>query len=573
MSHPGWTNPRAAAGRTAVLALAAAALGACAADRPDYDDAVVAPALESISGESLLANISTLAADEFLGRAPGTIGEEKTVAFLIEQFSALPGVQPGNPDGSWTQAVTLVGMRAEREARFTVNGQEVAASFPNDFVGVTRRVTPEVRVDDSELVFVGYGVVAPEYGWDDYKDVDVTGKTIVMLVNDPGSAGANAPGDLFRGPAMTYYGRWTYKYEIATEKGAAAAIIVHETEPAGYGWQVVSNSWGGENFDIITPDRNMGRVGVEGWITRASAERMFAAAGLDFDELKAAAARDDFRPVPLNGTASFHVRNTQIREIETNNVVARIEGSHPERRDEHVVYTAHWDHLGIGPRNLEGDTIYSGARDNASGTSGLIEIARAFSSLAAPPDRSILFLALTAEESGLLGAKHYATQPLYPLERTLANINMDVLNTWGRTRNMVVIGKGNTTLEDILEEEARRQDRTLIADAEPEKGFFYRSDHFEFAKVGVPALYTDAGTDFIGQPADFGMRMREQWVAEDYHQPSDQVKDYWDLSGAVEDLRLFFLVGYRVANAERWPEWKDGTEFKATREAMLQRRP
>jgi Zn-dependent M28 family amino/carboxypeptidase len=569
--------PLRGAARAAALVLAGAAVTACAAgiDQPSYDEAAVTPALQRISGESLLANIRTLASDEFEGRGPGTPGEEKTVAFLLEQFGALPNIQPGNPDGSWTQAVTLVGMRAERDAAFTVNGQRIPASFPNDFVAMTRRVTPEVRVEDSELVFVGYGVVAPEYGWDDYKDVDVRGKTIIMLVNDPAVPHPADPSrlddDMFRGDAMTYYGRWTYKYEIATERGAAAAIIIHETGPAGYPWTVVSGSWGGENFDIVTPDRNMGRVAVESWITRDLAAQIFAASGLDFDDLKAAAARTDFRPVALNGTASFQVRNTQIREIESNNVIARLEGSHPERRNEYIVYTAHWDHLGIGPRDLSGDTIYNGAQDNASGTAGLIEIARAYSALETAPERTILFLAVTAEERGLLGAKHYATQPLYPLERTLANINMDGLNQWGRTRDIAIIGRGNTTLEDILEEEVIRQGRVVVSDPEPAKGFFYRSDHFEFAKVGVPALYTDKGTQYIGRPDGWGLMKREEYTAEDYHKPSDEVKDDWDLSGAVEDLRLYFLVGFRVANATAWPAWKDGTEFKATRDAMLRR--
>src|SRR5690606_24164534 len=372
---------------------------------------------------------------------------------------------------------------------------------------------------------------------------------------------------MFKGEAMTYYGRWTYKYEIATEKGAAAAIIVHETGPAGYPWEVVTGSWGRENFDVKQADGNMGRVAIEAWITVDKAKELFAAAGQDFDALKAAAAKPDFRPVSLNGTATFRARNT-IREVASRNVIAKLEGSDPARRDEYVIYTAHWDHLGKD-ESLDGDQIYNGAADNASGTAALIEVARAFAALPTPPDRSILFLAVTAEEQGLLGAKYYATNPLYPLEKTLANINLDVMNQWGRTEDVVVVGYGNSTLEDVLEVEARAQGRHLVPDPEPEKGFFYRSDHFEFAKQGVPALYVDAGTRFIGKPEGYGEQKRAEYTANDYHKPSDEVKPDWDFAGMVEDAQLLFRVGYRVATADAWPVWKDGTEFKAKREAML----
>jgi Zn-dependent M28 family amino/carboxypeptidase len=561
--------PFAALAATGTLAV----LSACSATdrRSGYDPAAVRPALESISGAALLENIRVLSSDEFEGRGPGTRGEELTVAFLIDQFQRL-GLEPGHPDGGWTQDVTLVGMRAERDASFVVNGQTMPLRFPDDYVAMTRRVTPEVSVEGSDLVFVGYGVVAPEYEWDDYKDVDVAGKTIVMLINDPAVPHPDHPDeldpDMFRGNAMTYYGRWTYKYEIATERGAAAAIIIHDTEPAGYPYEVVSGSWGGENFDIRPADGNMGRVAIESWIHHDTAERLFAAAGLSLDSLKHAATRADFRPVELNAQANFHVRN-EIREIASQNVIARVSGG--SRPDEYIIYTAHWDHLGIGAPDASGDSIYSGALDNASGTAGLIEVARAFTMLPERPDRTILFLAVTAEERGLLGAKHYASEPLYPLEKTLANINMDVLNQWGRTNDVVVIGMGNTTLEDVLAEEVGKQGRRIEPDPEPEKGFFYRSDHFEFAKMGVPALYTGSGTDFVGRPPEWGMMRRAQYTADDYHKPSDQIKDDWDLSGAVQDLQLFFLVGLRVANGQSWPEWRDGTEFRAKRLEMLGR--
>ncbi|HEX7050326.1 MAG TPA: M28 family peptidase [Longimicrobiales bacterium] len=528
-------------------------------------------AAESITADGLLEHINVLAADEFEGRAPGTHGEELTVAYLTEQFKAM-GLAPGNPNGTYTQDVPLVGVTTRSEGSFKVGGKTISLSFPEDYVAVSYRSTPKVDVENSELVFVGYGVKAPEYGWDDYKGMDVKGKTIVMLINDPAIPDPNDPSRLddsmFRGKAMTYYGRWTYKYEIAAELGAAAAVIIHETGPAGYPWEVVSGSWGAENFDIAGPDAGRNRIAIESWITLDKAKELFAAAGKDFDALKKAAASKDFQPVPLGGTATFHATNT-FRTIQSKNVVARLEGSDPELRDEYVIYTAHWDHLGKDPA-LEGDQIYNGALDNASGTAGLLEIADAFTSLPTPPARSILFLAVTAEEKGLLGAKYYATHPLYPLAKTLADINMDGVNQWGRTEDMVVIGYGNSTLDDVLAAAAEANGRRLAPDPEPEKGFFYRSDHFEFAKQGVPALYVEAGIEYIGKPEGYGLQKREEYTANDYHKPSDQVKPDWDLSGAAADLGLLFAVGYRVANADTWPEWTEGTEFKAKREAMLE---
>jgi len=553
--------------------LAPVALTACAAppgvSSPVAERDAVSAAEARFTPERLLRHIEVLASDEFEGRSPGSRGEDLTVAYLTDRFREL-GLTPGNPDGSWTQAVQLIGFRATPEASFRAGGRELTMRFPDDYVAVTRRFDlEETRVDDSGIVFVGYGVVAPEYGWDDFGDVDVRGKTVVMLINDPPVADPADPSRLdesmFRGRAMTYYGRWTYKYEIASERGAAAAIIVHQTEPAGYPYDVVRGSWGQENFDIRTPDGNAGRVPVEAWITEEKARELFAAGGRDFDALKRAAARRDFRPVALDASASFRVRNT-TREVASRNVIAKLEGAHPQRRNEYVVYTAHWDHLG-----RDGEEIYNGAVDNASGTAGLLEMAAAFAALPAAPDRSVLFLAVTAEERGLLGAKHYASQPLYPLERTLANINMDMLNPWGRTRDVVVVGMGNSTLDDFLAREAESQGRTLRPDPEPEKGFFFRSDHFEFAKQGVPALYINAGVDFR-ERSEYVARMREEYNQNAYHKPADTVRTDWDLSGAVEDLQLLFRVGNRVAEADVWPEWKPGTEFRARREEMLRRR-
>ncbi len=527
-------------------------------------------ASRAIDAADLMRLTTTLASDEFEGRAPGTPGEEKTVALLTARFQEL-GLAPGNPDGSYVQAVDLVGFTAQPTASFAVGSRRIGLRFPDDYVAVSRRTVPEVNVVNSDMVFVGYGVVAPEYGWDDFKGVDVRGKTVVMLINDPAvpdpADASRLDSTMFRGPAMTYYGRWTYKYESATERGAAAAIVVHETGPAGYPYEVVRGSWGRENVDIRRPDGNAGRVAVESWITLDKAKELFAAAGMDFDVLKDAARRRDFQPVALNAKATFRIRNT-LRDISSKNVVAKLEGSDPALRDQLVVYTAHWDHLGRDT-TAAGDQIFNGALDNATGTAGVLELAEAFTRLSTPPRRSVLFLAVTAEEKGLLGAKYYAANPLYPLAKTVANINLDGLNQWGETRDLVVVGYGNTTLEDVLAEAAAERGRVLAPDPEPEKGFFYRSDHFEFAKMGVPALYTDNGVEFIGKPEGYGKQKREEYTANDYHKPSDEVKPDWDLAGAVADLRLLFAVGYRVAQSDTWPEWKPGTEFKAIREAML----
>jgi Zn-dependent M28 family amino/carboxypeptidase len=521
---------------------------------------------ESITAEGILSHIRVLASDEFEGRLPGTKGEELTVDYLVKQFESL-GLEPGGPDGSFTQAVPLVGYRGQPTAEFVSRGRKIALRYLEDYVAAAPRMEPRTEVKNSEMVFAGYGVAAPEYDWDDYKGLDVRGKTIVMLINDPAVPDPKDPSQLdpnvFKGRAMTYYGRWTYKYEIAAQKGAAAAVIVHETGPAGYPWDVVRSSWGGENFDIRSAGGD--RVAIQSWITLEKATELFAAGGHDFAALKKAAASRDFRPVPLNATATFTVKNT-TREVESRNVIARIRGA--EKPDECVIYTAHWDHLGRD-ESLEGDPIFSGAVDNASGVAILLEIGRAFTRLPSPPRRTVLLAAVTAEEQGLLGAKHYVQHPVCPLEKTLANINIDGMNQWGRTRDIVIVGLGNSTLDDIAAEIAREQGRVVKPDAEPEKGFYYRADHFEFAKQGVPAFYADSGTEFIGKPADFGEQKRQEFTAKDYHKPSDQIKPDWDLSGAVEDARLLFLLGYRVAQDEKWPEWKPGTEFRAKREAML----
>ena len=527
-------------------------------------------ALASFTADGILRHTKVLASDAYEGRAPGTKGEDSTIAYLTRQFKQL-GLQPGNPNGTYIQDVPLYGFTAQPTASFTANGKKINLKFPDDYVAISHQYKPQVNVTNSDMVFVGYGIVAPEYGWDDYKGLDVKGKTIVMLVNDPPIPDQNDTSQLdkkmFGGRAMTYYGRWTYKYEIATEKGAAAAIIIHETGPAGYPYEVVSGSWSRENVDIQTPDKNANQVAVKSWITSEKAKELFSAAGQDFATLKKAALQKNFKPVVLPAIANFNLKMT-LRELKSRNVIARLDGSDPNLKNEYVIYSAHWDHLGKDPK-LTGDQIYNGALDNATGTAGLLELAKAYKSLPAPPKRTILFLAVTAEEQGLLGSKYYASNPLYPLNKTLANINMDVLNAHGRTKDVIIIGYGNSTLDDILANAAQSQNRKIVPEATPEKGSFYRSDHFEFAKQGVPALYAESGEEPVDKPKDYFRKKAEAYTANDYHKVSDDVKPDWDFSGAIQDLQLYFMVGYDVAQGDTYPEWKPGTEFKAKREAML----
>jgi Zn-dependent M28 family amino/carboxypeptidase len=526
--------------------------------------------LPDIDQNRVLAHIKTLSSDEFEGRLPGTKGEDLTVKYISEQYQAA-GLEPGNPDGTWVQKVPLVGITGKPSPLTVTRGAtKTALAYGTDMIAWTRHVADRVSVDASEMIFVGYGVEAPEFQWDDYKGIDTKGKTLVMLVNDPLVPGADGQPDpkVFGGPAMTYYGRWTYKYEKGAEKGAAAVLVIHETGPAGYGWNVVQG-FGGERFDLETPDKNAGRAKVEGWIHLDRARELFAAAGQDFEALKKAAASRDFRPVPLNTTASISIANT-MRRVQSQNVIGKLTGSDPALRNEYVIYTGHWDHLGVG-NPVNGDKVYNGAVDNATGIGAIIEIARAFTQVQPAPKRSILFLAVTAEEQGLLGSEYYAKNPLYPLEKTVANINIDAMNPYGRTSDLVIVGRGASELDDYAEAVAKEQGRTVKPDPEPEKGYYYRSDHFNFAKVGVPALYADGGVEYVGKPAGWGRKILDEHTATRYHQPQDEIRPDWDLSGLTEDAKFFFAVGYRVANADKFPEWREGNEFKAIRDRSLGR--
>ena len=549
-----------------VAVLCAAAMALPAADELALR---LQPALEAITPDGLLAHIKILASDEFEGRAPGTKGEELSVKYITEQFKQI-GLKPGNPDGTYTQEVPLAGIRSDPKMSFIVGDKTIDLKYPDDFVASSARLEPEIKIDNSNVVFVGYGIVAPEYGWDDYKDVDVSGKTILMLINDPAipdpKDSSKLNDKMFKGKAMTYYGRWTYKYEIAAKKGAAAAVIIHETEPAAYPYSVVKTSWAKENYEIDAPDKNAGAVKARSWITLDAAKKLLADCGQDFDALKKSAITKEFRPVALDAKANIDIKQ-QLRSFKSHNVIGKLDGSDPKLQGEYVIYTAHWDHLGRQPE-LRGDQIFNGAIDNASGVGSLIQLGAAFTKLNPPPKRSVLFMATTAEEAGLLGAKFYAEHPLYPLEKTLADINIDTVNPWGKTRDIEDLSDNNSTLDDLLAAAAKRNGRVMTPNSQPEKGSFYRADHFEFSKLGLPALYTGGGKNLLGKPADFGRQKKDDYTAHHYHQVSDEVNPEWDLAGAVQDIQLLFEVGYEVANANNFPEWKSGSEFKAKRDAM-----
>jgi Zn-dependent M28 family amino/carboxypeptidase len=444
----------------------------------------------------------------------------------------------------------------------------------DEVVAWTKRAVPAVTLDRSELVFVGYGVEAPEQQWDDYKGIDLAGKTMVVLVGDPPVPDPEDPTRLdprvFGGPAMTWYGRWVYKYDAGAARKAAGVLIVHETGPAGYPFSIVQGRLS-EQFDLRAPDHNVGRPAVEGWITLDAARTLFAMAGQDFDALKRRAVSRDFRPVPLGLTASMTIGNA-LRPVDSRNVVARLAGSDPALRDEHVVLTAHWDHFGHGSP-VNGETIRHGAVDNATGVAGLLETARLLSRATPRPRRPVLLLSVTAEEQGLLGSEYYVRHPLVPLEKTLAVLNFEMMNVYGRTRDLIVYGLGASDLDDRIREAAARQQRALRPDPVAEQGLFYRSDHFPFARAGVPATWVGGGDDYVGKPAGYAQRVREEWLTSRYHKPADRVWPDWDLAGAMEDLQVYAEVALEVANGARYPEWRPGAEFKAARDAMLTRTP
>jgi len=534
------------------------------AEAPAHANDPIAMGVEAMTEADYRRHVETLASDEFGGRAPGSPGEELTVDYLVSHFEKL-GLEPAN-NGSYTQDVPLAWVEATNKPELIISGgegEDMILAYGPDQVMWTRQQVPETSIDGSDLVFVGYGINAPERGWNDYEGVEVKGKTVVILINDPGYATQDP--ELFNGNAMTYYGRWDYKFGEAARQGATGAIMVHDTLPAAYGWPTVENSWTGPQFDMVLPDQGEGLVSMEAWITREHAEAMFTKAGMNLDQMYEKAKQKGFTAVPMPLKASAELTN-QVEKVNSRNVAALLRGS--EAPDEIFIYMAHWDHLGTDPK-LEGDQIYNGALDNASGTAALLEIAKAYASLPQAPRRSVLFLSVTAEEQGLLGSLYYAAHPLFPLKNTVGGLNMDGMNTFGATRDITVVGLGMSDLDDYLAAAAAAQERVVEGDREAEKGYYYRSDHFELAKEGVPMLYPSGGYDDREKGVAYGMEKANEYTKDHYHRVSDEYDLSWNVTGAMEDMEMYFKTGLDVANSEDWPNWKEGTEFKAARDAQL----
>ncbi len=555
------------------LTLAACNREAPVAPAPQPTPDTAAPAGTHVFSDALNTDdfaelVKTLASDEFEGRGPGTPGEDKTVQYIQAQFQRV-GLQPGDK-GSWFQTVPMQETTADASTAMTIDigGKPHVLKFGTDMVVGTRTGETDVKVDGSDLVFVGYGVDAPEQQWNDYAGVDVKGKTVLMFLNTPGSHAKDA--SLFQGNLMAYYGRLGYKFEEAARKGAAAALIIHDTEGASYGWDVVKNSWSGVQYALRAADDPEPRVPVQGWITGEQAKALFADAGLDLDQLRAAANKRGFKPVPMKATMSVDLKST-VTEKSSRNVIGLLPGT--EKPDEAMVYTAHWDHLGKhdNEQTPDGktDVIYNGAVDNATGVAGIIEIAEQMAKQG-KPKRSVLFLAVTLEESGLLGSKYYVAHPVIPLDKTLAVINLDAMSVIGKTRDLTVVGMGNSELDDILKPIAEKQGRVL-EESDPAGGFYFRSDHFSFAKAGVPAIYTDAGDDLLEGGTAAGEAADKDFDEHRYHKPGDEFDPAtWKLDGVIDDLSISYEVGLQVANGDTWPNWYKDSAFRAARDKMMQ---
>ncbi len=533
--------------------------GSCKQNAKSTNAGADSLAIKAINDSSLTQYLSVIAADSLQGRKPFTNGETKTINYLKAQFEKL-GLEPGNGN-SFFQEVPMVEIKSIPEDKMVFKGKNASLTlnYLTDFVAGTRRVQDEVSISNSPLVFAGYGIVAPEYGWNDYADLNVKGKTVVVLINDPGFADSA----LFKGKNMTYYGRWTYKFEEAARQGATGIIIVHDTEPAAYPWTVVRSGWSKSKLTLQSEDNGMNRAVVEGWITLDKAKALFAMDGKSFDQLALSARKKGFKAVDLNISTSLKVKNT-IKKSVTYNVLAKIPGD--KRKDEAIIYSAHWDHLGVGEK-IKGDSIYNGAVDNATGVAALFEIASAFKKLPQAPGRTILFISYTAEEQGLLGSEFYAKHSTFPLAKTVANINMDMMGIAGKTKDIVVYGFGQSELEDYAAESAKKQGRVIVPDPVPSSGLYYRSDHFNLAKVGVPSLFTGSGVDNIKNGREWGLKQVADFTKFRYHSPQDNFDaKTWDLSGIIEDVRMLFDMGYRISNEDSYPKWKEGSEFKAIRE-------
>ena len=521
-------------------------------------------AARTINADVLRGHIRFLSSDLLGGRGPATPGDRLAQQYIAAQMEAI-GLQPGAPDGGWLQPLDIVGITSHNPdvASVTKGGDKVDLKYKDDYIAFSGVGTPEARVDNAEIVFVGYGIVAPEYQWDDYKGVDLKGKVLLMMNNDP----AGDP-KLFAGKTRQYYGRWTYKYEIAAQKGAAGAIIIHTEPSAGYKWQVVTSSWSGENFSL--PSEGQPQVQIQAWATEEASRRIARLGGQDLDALRAAAEKRDFKPVPLGASLSLTLRN-DVQKKQTANVIGKLPGRDPILGKQAVLYTAHHDHLGMREATKPGeDVIYNGARDNASGVAAVLAIARAMKALPQAPRRTILFAAVAGEEQGLLGSGYLAAHPPAPIGLLAANINIDELGIWGKTRDMIMIGKGKSTLDTVVEAIAAAQGRRhIVGDQNPDKGFFYRSDQFNLAKRGVPAAYLESGVEVVGKPEGWGAAQHAKYEETDYHQPSDELRPDWDFSGAVEDTQLLFYLGVKVAEGKNMPSWNPGDEFEAARKKAL----
>jgi Zn-dependent M28 family amino/carboxypeptidase len=519
-------------------------------------------AAASITAERLRAHIRYLADDLLEGRGPGSRGDRLAQAYIATQMEAM-GLQPAGENGSWYQPFDIVGVDTKNPATtlFRKGSDSLELKYHDEFIASSGLQANSARLEDAELVFVGYGIVAPEYGWDDFKGQDLKGKVLVVMNNDPEDDPA-----LFAGKTRLYYGRWTYKYEQAARTGAAGAIIVHTTPSAGYGWNVIQTSWEGEQFGV--PQEGP-QLQVKAWVTEDSARKLATLGGQDLDRLRAAAQKKDFKPVPLGVTWSLALEN-EVSRTKTANVLGRLPGSDPVLSKEAVVYSAHHDHLGLKKDAKPGeDAIYNGAKDNASGVAALLTLAEAMRNLNPRPKRSIVFAAVAAEEQGLLGATYFAAHPTMPPGRMAANINIDGINIFGRTKDIAMIGLGKSSLDHWIKAIVAAQGRTVVGDQFPDRGFFYRSDQFALARIGVPAAYFDDGVEVIGKPAGWGKSQQEKFEATDYHQPSDELRDSWELSGAVEDVQLDFYLGAKVANDPKLPTWNPGDEFEGARKKAL----
>lgn len=520
----------------------------------------------SITAADLGRRIERLSSDDFEGRAPGTRGGQLASQYIADEMKAA-GLEPMGKDGTYFQPITLTEMTVQDDSFMKIakdGGETTNYVMQDNAVFWTKRYTESATVEDSDLVFVGYGVVAPEFGWNDYAGMDVAGKTVVMLVNDPGFATKDDA--LFKGKAMTYYGRWTYKFEEAARQGAAAAIVIHETEPASYGWNVVSGSWSGAQIDLVRPDKGMSRAALEGWLTVEASQKLFEDAGLDFAAQKAAAATKGFKPVAMSGLKLSAQINNTISTVESRNVVGAVKGK--KYPDEYVLYMGHWDHLGVKDGPEDQDNIHNGAVDNATGTSAIIEIGEAFAQQE-NLDRSVLVVAVTAEESGLLGSAYYAEDPIVPLEKTVAGINIDGVLPVGRTKDMIVVGYGASDLDDRLKAIVEPKGMYVTPDPNPQAGYYYRSDHISLAKKGVPMLYADSGVDHEINGREYGEKFGEEYTKERYHQTGDEYDHTWDLTG-LEQLSInFYELGLSIANTEEWPNWYEKAEFRTLRDEML----